>query len=353
MSSTVFPSNNELSSEDSEDQQRLLALFSNRIALKKSFKDVSAERRLLSERLDEAQEEVADLSRKLEYLESRLTDDSTAASTILFYHLRGLWRRLSFRLEDRAALLSRRIEGKKKVAAIESWQRRQKKRLKHVADKIESERALRKQTKRRLADNEASLQASRRFWWFLRRRKLRVQADDLLEELRARTDNLRALAEHHKTLRRSRPPVGIGLSVDDKRTINLNVVAMTQFLLRLFGNDDLLNRMENAIEREVGAIDYGDETVIEQQLSQAKRVEQALVSEEAGEHFDALIARQAEHLARLAQYTNSEKTLPDSFLGVDSEHTEHSDVHVISNAFEMPANVFSRQPWRLAEILLR
>lgn len=338
--------------DDAAEQQRLMALFSNRTALKKSFEDLRAERRLQDERLDASRTEIDALRAKLEYVESLLTDDEKAPSTVLFYHLRGLSQRLSLRLEQRAQTLSRRIEGKRRAEAIENWQQSQKRRIARVVEKIDQERSGRQRNKDDLADLVTRLDNSQRIWWFWRRRHLEVAVLDLQDELQARTDNLAALTAHHKKLRRATPSAGIGLTVADKRMINLRVLALAQFLFAHFSADDLVRRMRLVYERDLGAVDYGSIQNTLRLLKQAKSAERGLLKEEGDAGCEALVERQACHLQKIADYSHEDACMPEGFLVHVPDINEDSDVFVITDQFALPATVIEAMPWKLADVLL-
>lgn len=349
----VIPMSASQNQRATAEDERLLALFSNRVELKKSFEDIRAERNMLRESLSEANDQVRALTLKLEYLEQLLTDGDRAAETVLYYRLRGLWRRFARHLYDCADLMSRRIVGRRKVNAIETWQASQKRKIEKLDDKLRREEQALELSRRQLLDNEQAAQRLRRSWRYWLRRRLARQRLTLSEEVKARSETRAAFLDHKKSLRLARPPASIGLTVEDKRTINLHLLALAQFLQAHAERFDLLDPMARVMAHELGAVSYDDETRVSTLMRSTEQCEAALNALESDGEIETMVARQARHLQTLARFERPDDVLPGAFLGQSGEPSEQTDVLVISSAFAKPAEVIAGNHWQFSEVLVR
>ncbi|MEL7298267.1 MAG: hypothetical protein AAGJ86_11450 [Pseudomonadota bacterium] len=351
--SSLTLTNDDTTSASTDEQQRLLELFSNRVALKKSYADLRAERRLLEERLAEARRENDGLQARVDYLESLLSDREQADAALLYFQLGGVWQRATDRLRLIVAESTDRIEGANKARALADWNAEQRDRIDRVATKIEHEHLAKAATQQRLESLRDARYAARRAWWFWRRRRLDRELVDVRDELAARDEHLDALIAHHRQLESAVAPLSIGLSVADKRKINFEILAWAQLFCAQLAGGDLLHKMRLATERELGAVDFGDQQSVTDCLATVRRREARLIRNMASKKVQALIARQVAHLGIIAGFESDHDAIPSDFVGQLHVTGETDSPLVVDNALAAPDQVIRDDLFALSTLLLR
>ncbi|MEM7610197.1 MAG: hypothetical protein AAF270_00760 [Pseudomonadota bacterium] len=337
---------------DDGDQERLLELFSNRVELKKSFAQLRRERRELEKALESSEAQAEQLRIRLEYLEGLLTDGNTAVGTMVFYHLRGLWRRCAKRLSDTANDMSRRIAGRRQVMAIETWQEQRRQQLAELEQLLVDEKQSILTIKAAISKNNDELQHGARLWGWLRARRLKQEGKSLGSELQAQLIAHNATIERHRQLKNTRAPAAEALTVDDKRSINLHVLALAQFLYAHFEEAGLVARAATAISKDVGAIDYGDDVECERIMRLTENTFRALVELESQPEFRAHLARQAKHLSRFARYASETSVIPEPFeVTVEQALASEPDL-LVSQYFAEPRAVTDNDVWSVSRAFI-
>ncbi|MEL6214840.1 MAG: hypothetical protein AAFQ99_04085 [Pseudomonadota bacterium] len=297
-----------------DEHERLLRLFSNRVALKKAYSDLRQRERQLNQSLAGAAQHGERLERKLAYLEELLTGENTALGTMLFYHLRGLWRRCHQHLVTAAHQMATRTSGKRRVERIEEWRAQHAERVAAVEQQLVSEKASIMSLRQLLRDLEAQYLRARYPWHWWRRRRLTQEKRVVTEDLRAH------VAAHDETLatarevRVERPPADRALPIADQRVINLHLLAMAQFMTRFFESaGDLAAKSRLAYHREVGAVDYGDDAQCRRLMNIVDQSFTRFRDFTATENFMALLRTQVQWLAKRARYAADNAVIPDPF----------------------------------------
>ncbi|MEM7762729.1 MAG: hypothetical protein AAF290_01495 [Pseudomonadota bacterium] len=351
--SSLTLTNDDTKSANTEEQQRLLELFSNRVALKKSYADLRADRRLLEERLSEARRDNDALQARVDYLESLFSDLERADAALLYFQLGGAWQRATDRLRLIVTESTNRIEGENKARALSEWNLEQRDRIDRVATKIEHEQLARAATQQRLELLRHARYAARRAWWFWRRRRLDRELVDVRDELAARDEHLDALIAHHRQVESAVAPLSIGLSVADKRKINFEILAWAQFFCAQLAGGELLYKMRLATERELGAVDFGDQQSVTESLATVRRREARLNRNMASRKVRQLIARQVAHLEIIAGFESEHAAMPSDFVGQLHVTGETDSPLVVDNALAAPDQVMRDDLFALSTVLLR
>ncbi len=336
---------------DAVDQERLIELFSNRVELKKEFARLRAERTEMQDSLQRAETDKQALSRRLEYLEGLLTDGNTAVSTMLFYHLRGLWRRCAKRLESLSAEMSRRISGRRQVMMIETWQREREAKLAEVEQQLVTEKAKIESLKQHIREANEALQDCDKLWHFFRRRQLTEQREQQSAELKQQLINHNGSIELRRQLKNSRAPINEALEVVDKRTINLHVLALAQFLYAHFEEYGLVARSAAAISKDLGSVEYGDDEACREIMAQSDNAFRALLELERAPEFKAHLLRQAEHLQKFASYGSEKSAVPEPFDMIDNLIADPPSL-MVSEYFAPPGSVTGGDIWSVSRAFM-
>lgn len=335
----------------SEDD-RLLELFSNRVKLKKEFARLRNERYELEAALTRAETETGTMKRRLEYLEDLLTERQTALSTMLFYHLRGLWRRCNRRLQHLATDMGRQIGGRRQVMQLEQWQATTKQRLAAAEQAaLEQQRAI-EATKQAITECSAERQQVSRPWQFMRRRRLNERHESLALELKQQIITHGQALDQIKQLRKAKPPELAELPVSDRRVINLHVLALAQFLYAHFDEYGLVERAAAAFNKQVGTIEYGSEEDCAAIMRQSDNAFKALLALERAPEFRPHLLRQAEHLKRNARYSSDSAVIPEPFDVLDGAAEGDTVSIVVSEHFASPGQVLGGDVWSISKAFI-
>lgn len=334
-----------------KESDKLVELFSNRTELKKEYARLRDERYELEGELKRQQGETLRLKQKLEYLEGQLTDRNTAASTVAFYQLRGVWRGCARRLVKLSESMAKVISHRRQEKAIAEWKRDHEKQVAAIDQRLVDEKAHIIDLKNRVRTTLETIRTKEKAWHFFTRRRLQKEADTLSRTLKQQLIDHNTTLERKKTLARAKPPEIEALTVDDRRSINLNVIAMAQFMCGHFTEYKLSDACHAAMSKQLGAIDYGDEQACEQIRQNARLALEALMKLDGTPEFIAHVRRQAKHLAGFATYPDEGSAVPEPF-AVDTEEKGLVDKLVVSEYFASPAAVMSADYWSLSDALL-
>ena len=297
-----------------DEQERLLRLFSNRVALKKAYSELRQKERDLNASLKGAEQRSEALQQRLAYLEALLTDEQTALPTMLFYHLRGLWRRCNQHLKNSCQQMATRITGKRTVEMIEQWREAHSERLAAIENKLVTEKASIMALRQLLRDLEAQRFRAKYPWhWWLRRR-LKAEQQSVTEDLRVHVANHDDTLAQARAVRVERPPKDRVLPVRDQRVINLHLLALAQFMTRFFESaGELAEKSRQAFHREVGAIDYGADLNCRRLMVAVDQSFEKFRNYTATEQFAGLIRTQVKWLSQRAEYADAESVIPEPF----------------------------------------
>ena len=188
-------------------------------------------------------------------------------------------------------------------------------------------------------------------WHFFTRRRLQHERDTLSHDLKQKLIEHNATLERKKELARMKPPAIEALTVEDRRAINLNVIAMAQFMCGHFTEYKLAEPCHAAMSKQLGSIDYGDEEACDQVRQNARLALEALMKLDGSPEFIAHVRRQAQHLGQYATYPDPSSAIPEPF-AIDPDDKSLVDRLVVSEYFASPVTVMSADYWSLSEALL-
>lgn len=334
-----------------KDNDKLVELFSNRTELKKEYARLRDERHELEGELKRQQGETLRLKQKLEYLEGQLTDRNTAASTVVFYQLRGVWRGCARRLVKLSDSMGKVISHRRQEAAITRWKRDHEKNIAIVDQRLVDEKAQIIDLKNQIRVTIETIGKKQKAWHYFTRRRLSRERDALSHTLKQKLIEHNTTLERKKELARTKPPEVEALTVEDRRSINLNVIAMAQFLCGHFAEYKLSDACHAAMSKQLGSINYGDESACEQVRTNARLALEALMKIDGKPEIIAHVRRQAEHLGKFATYPDEESATPEPF-ALDNEDKGLVDKLVVSEYFASPVKVMSADFWSLRDALL-
>lgn len=291
-----------------EQQQQLLLLFEKRNELKREFGRTLDELDQLKSAHAALRDRHQRYEQRLDGLEAMLADPQRGQNAIIYYRLDTLWKRCRQLLEQRRAELVEKFEQLEKQKQLEHFR----------ANAVEQQRQLEKKFEQYdgiyqdMADNLRTLQErlrrSQKPWHYFRRRKLAVDiaaAEEQVAPVVAERDE--CLAELER-VRDREPPQFKGLSVQARREINIQLLAMAQYLYVHFNENDLGVLARRTQEKHPGESHYGTP---QECLAMEKPIRDAVVKLKNDEKRAEKLKRRADHLRQTVTFSGNSDTVPE------------------------------------------
>ncbi len=294
---------------NTEDEEQLLKLFWNRAELKKELDSLRNDIYQLSDQLKHEQALKLRVQQRYEQLEAMLSSPATAATSVTYYQLRAVWSRCFERLASVSDDLSRVHHDKKYRLHVAGFRRELYKSLTGIQSELgeinQSGELLRSQI-HMLREKRTQRQG---FWNFFTRRQLTSAIGKLRAERRAITMRLGELTEDIQSRSSASPPEFAGLDIEEKRSINLTVIAYAQELYLHFADQEISIKAREAYIRRLSDIRYGDKHDCE---SMSSYIEERIGLLEADRKLQDRVQLRVQYLGSLVSYRNDADTIPSA-----------------------------------------
>ena len=290
------------------DDDRVLHLFRNRAELKKAYSGLQDDLHRLKERVKQQEGATARVQEMLQGLEARLGQSETAYPAMVFYHLRELWSQGRNLLTQFVAELAAQQEERERRAFFAEHNRRLFVRRQGAESALREADARAGEARALLGQLEQELAGLRRFWHYLRRRRLRhrLQAASLQSLLC--TQDLEAARGACEQLGAEALPEFGGLSLEARRAINLAAISYGQVLCERLQQTPLVEMAREATAlREPPREDYGDRIRCEGTMAQIAAA-RTLLQSRSGLQPD--VKQRSDRLRELARYRGAADTVP-------------------------------------------
>ena len=294
---------------NTDDEEQLLKLFWNRAELKKELASLRNDIYQLSDQLKQEQALKLRVQQRYEQLEAMLSSPAPAATSVTYYQLRDVWSRCFERLASISDDLSRVHQDKKYRQHVAGFRRELYKSLTGIQSELseinQSGELLRSQI-RMLREKRTQCQG---FWNFFARRRLTSAIGKLRAERREVTMHLGELTEDIQSQSSASPPEFAGLDIEEKRSINLTLIAYAQELYLHFADQEISIKAREAYIRQLSDIRYGDKHDC---ASISSYIEERIGLLEADRNIQDRIQLRARHLGTLVSYRSESDTIPSA-----------------------------------------
>lgn len=327
------------------DDEKLLHLYWNRAELKKEYSRLRKERYELLDELKVQEGKNARLQQKLDALEELLADRAAANRAVVFYQIRGIWKRCHAKLAGFAKQITEQVTERERQRMLGSWASEQTSLRRAAAQKLDRAKARRRELDAALLDVDNRVNELRGFWNIFRRKAVRGEAVPLqreLDELAARIDELGA---ELTALQQATPPNYQGLSIQGRRLVNCSVISLAQYLYLHFTAYGFTEMARAAMDRTPGSIDYGSDRDCDMLLTRLSARVKALEEAEATQEFSAELRARTQRLAKRARYARQSDTVPIAE-SLDPSAEEGSSLD------EPDLNVLAEEFWHVTDTLV-
>lgn len=292
--------------DDAEDE-RLLQLYWNRAAVKKELASLRRERYELLERVGEEQAATQRVREQLDALEALLADRDSAATAIVHFQLRHLWRTCAGRLRSFCKDLADKQQRRERERLEQGFARRRAGRLAEAESRLADLQGAVDDTADRLGAARRVV-AALPFWRLKRRAGLRREVGRIELELAAQQRELDEHIEARDAIAAEAQPAYPGLSLDSRRLLNIAALAMAQELVVLMGGDDELPRQARAaITSDVRSADFGGPDACK---ALSRVIDERLDRLAALRNLSARVKLRTDHLRTRVEYRRDDESVP-------------------------------------------
>jgi hypothetical protein len=293
--------------EPSIEDERLVALFRNRVELKKELSALDDERHRLLDRLKLQEGSTMRVEEQLASLEQYLGRTEEGFKNLAYFQLKALWRVASRRLEQFGSELARQQKDRERKAQLAAFERRKRDRMAAVERELAEARVLadQLQAEQKLAGQR--LAQLRGFWNYFTRRSLTEAMGTREDRIAAITTQLTDLDDQQHAIASEPPPLFEGLSVEGRRAVNLAVIAYAEMLCDRLARGGLADLARQSTLRRVFDANYGTPAECQALLQRAAQAvtDVERMTEDLGE-----VKLRADRLRRAAAYRNDTETVP-------------------------------------------
>jgi hypothetical protein len=300
----------------SVEDERLVALFQNRVELKKELHELDDERHRLLDRLKLQEGSTMRVQEQLDALEQYLGRPDEGYKSLVYYQLRAVWRAGARRLDQFGTELTRQQKDRERKAQVAEFERHKRSRAGDVERELVEARMLAEQLQAEQTLAQQRLQDLRGFWNFFRRRSLTEQIDARALRVEASLTQVTDLADRLHEIASEPPPAFEGLGTDGRRLVNLAVIAYAEWLFERYAVGGLASLARETTLRRVFESSYGgrDECVALMQSTS-----RAIVDLDQMQDDFADIKTRTDRMRRTAAYRGETDVipLPDSITSTD------------------------------------
>ena len=328
--------------EPSIEDERLLALFRNRVELKKELTALDDDRHRLLDRLKLQEGATMRVEEQMAALEQYLGRPDEGYKSLAYYQLRALWRMGSKRLEQFGAELARQQKDRERKSQLADFDRARRERVARVDRELIEARVLGEQLQAEQKLSRQRLASLKGFWNYFRRRALldAIQTREL--RIVAATDQIESLTAQIQSIESEPPPLFEGLSVDGRRAVNIAVIGYAELLYDRLAPGGLAELARQSTLKRVFDANYGTPQECQGLMHKAS---QAVADIERMSDDLADIKARADRLRRSAVYRNSDETVPNA----DSIAARDGRV----DTQRMGPNVLLDEYWEIYRALVR
>jgi DNA repair exonuclease SbcCD ATPase subunit len=292
---------------DAAEQERLLKLFWNRAELKKELQSLDDQLHNLRNKLKQQENANSRLQQQLEQLEVLLGNPERGLDALVHFGLKALWRACRDQLEKFASELKHERQDAQRKQQLAEFQADRSERLKVADERLRQAQEVAEAERGRLGQFEARMTRLQRFWHYFKRRELAAEIVAQRERCAGADRHLDDMREAHRTIEKEPWPEFPGLTIDNRRLVNLAVIAYAQHLFARLAVSGLAMDARLANNRSVESAKHGN---LEACLARLREVSQALAMVNVQDGLAEEIKKRGEKLASTASWRNANETVP-------------------------------------------
>jgi hypothetical protein len=328
--------------EPNIEDERLFALFRNRVELKKELTALDDDRHRLLDRLKLQEGATMRVEEQMTSLEQYLGRPDEGYKSLAYFRLKALWRVTCRRLEQFGAELARQQKDRERKTQLAEFDRARRERVALVERELIEARVLDEQLHAEQKLARLKLASLKGFWNYFRRRGLldAIQAREL--RIVAAAGQIETLVAQIQAIQSEPPPLFEGLSVEGRRAVNLAVIGYAELLCDRLAPGGLAELARQSTLKRVFDANYGTQQECQALMHQAS---QAVVDiERMSEDLTEIKAR-SDRLRGSVVYRSPEETVPNANSIVPADAS--------AGTRRMAPNVLLDEYWEIHNALVR
>ena len=330
-------------------QQQLLMLFEKRNQLKREFgKTLDELHEIKAERDDLAKVQARD-GERLAGLEKLLADPANCQNAILYYRLDGLWNSCRQRLAKRREDLEGKYEELERAKLMEDFKAHAEQQQQQLEMKFELVDEAYQEKAEALKALQEKLAKSKAFWFYFRRKRLTEEVLKVEEEMAPAISQREECLAELERVRDREPPAWEGLSVRSRREINLQLIALAQYLVLHFSENDIAALARSTQLKHPGEWRYGSN---EEATALLRPIRDIVAKLKNDDRRQERLQRRVNHLREICSYEGNADTVPDPGCVARIEPSPGNTSSIDSIHADIPVNVIEQDFWDLAQLML-
>jgi len=331
-------------------QQQLLLLFEKRNQLKREFGRTLDELEKLKSEHSELVTSHQYCSERLNGLETMLADPQSSQNAVIYYYLSGLWQHCRNILEQRRADLVAKFEQLEKQKLLDSFKASAVELQKQLERKFEQYDSIYQEMAENLKSLQEQLRRSDKLWHHFRRKKLVVEIAEAEAQVAPVVSQRDECLAELERVRDREPPAFKELSVAAKREINLQLIALAQYLYIHFSENDLAMLARTTQEKHPGESRYGTS---QECLAMERPIRDALAKLKVDDKRADRLKRRADYLRQTLKFSGNTDTIPEpDGLGRITLAISTGSQSIESIRGDLLVNVLEQGYWNLDELML-
>lgn len=332
-----------------DQNSKLVELFENRNLIKRELDLVIAERDQLKKDTTELRRRTEELQRQLTSLEQMLADAERGQSAIIYYRLRAVWNTCRQQLQILAADLSGRFEKAERGGFEEQTEKDRSRRLDEMAQQFDTLERERRNLRNSLGDLQKQLPNLQKFWHKNKRAEIQFQIEKLTKEFKPIESRKLELLAAMELLRREKQQVWPGINNASKRTVNLWLLGLAQYLYLHFREYNVAEMARSAGIKPVSDVNFG---LLNDCLTIGNHVYEVVVKLRGDKTRPEKLRFRVDHLRRNATYASDLDSVPEEscldYISLPSQTAPTID----AEAQPLGVNILRLNYWDIQSILL-
>ena len=245
------------SSNQEQENDKLLHLYRNRVELKKEYAGVRKQQFRLEDRIKQEAGNSARLKQQLTSLEELLLDPKSASNVLVYYQLKGMAVRSHRKLANFGEQLKQQREQRRQNQQLVMWNEQRNTESRNLEKNLDEIRVEIQKANDELQKTKQKLLTMNGILKLIKRRSVSGLLDALNKNITNGCSQELALMEELEAIKTRKPPDKDGLDIATKRLLNFMIISYAQSLFLHFADEDLALMALEANEKGIGAINYG------------------------------------------------------------------------------------------------
>ena len=331
-----------------EKQESLLRLYWNRAGVKRELVSLKREHFELLDKMQQQEDAILRAQNQLEGLERLLTDPLAAANAMVYFQLRHMWRIAAMKVQQFGKELKLQREKRERVQLHNAVLAKRNRRLDAIKEKLDELLQKRKHSIEECVRLEQRLESMNVVVKLFTGSGLRKQIHGMKQNREALEERIDEFNEIVEKIQGEPLPEPEGMSLDNRRLINIAMIALAQHLVVRFSENDLARLARRAVSRSVADMKFGDRRVCDQMVT---RIREQIAAVNADKQLPDRIKARADFLLNRVKYRNETDATPMSESLAEIAVAPERELEGQLSEAPIRANVLADDYWDLMKYL--